>query len=102
MYVLAEIHSTKVDGIDFIDEEDGGVIVDFDPQAMSMTDGGDFFANGHNFTIEDPENGELNRVVTEGGSFTVGTASHRLSGSFTTQYKNVSTPLKGICTRLNS
>ena len=50
-----------VDGIDFIDEEDGGVIVDFDPQAMSMADGGDFFAN----LAEDMDSGDLGAISSD-------------------------------------
>ena len=50
-----------VDGIDLIDEEDGGVIVDFDPQAMSMTDGGDFFAN----LAEDMDSGDLGAISSD-------------------------------------
>ena len=50
-----------VDGIDFIEEGDGGVIVDFDPRAMPMSDGGDFFAN----LAEDMDMGDLAAISSD-------------------------------------
>jgi len=50
-----------VDGIDFIEDEDGGVIVDFDPRAMSMSEGGDFFAN----LAEDMDMGDLGAISSD-------------------------------------
>jgi len=49
------------DGIDIIDAEDGGVVVDFDPEASKVVGGGDFFSN----LAEDLSDSDLGGIASD-------------------------------------
>ena len=59
--VMAMINADDVSSIEIVEEEDGGVTVDFDPQADSGSPDDDFYAN----LAEDLSDRELARISNE-------------------------------------